>query len=300
VAVDDGSADASGALLEAWRGRDPRVRLLSTPGVGVAGALSAAAAAARAPLLARMDADDVADPRRLELQAGLLRERPDLAACGAGVELFPDEEVGPGYRRYEAWLNELRSPEDLRRDLFVECPVAHPALVLRASVLRGLGGYRDRGWPEDYDLLLRLHAAGLRAANLDRVLLRWRVRPGRLSLDAPAYSPASFRRCKVHFLVHGGLPEGRALVLWGAGRVGKPLARELARRGRPARAFVDLDPRKIGQEIHGLPVLPPEGLGRLPGAYVLAAVGAPGAREDIRRTLEAAGREEITDFRAVA
>jgi len=300
VAVDDGSADATGELLEAWRRRDPRVRLAFTPGVGVARALSVAASAAGSALLARMDADDVAHPRRFELQTSFLRSRPDLAACGTGVELFPEEEVGSGYRRYGRWLNELRSPEDLRRDLFVECPIAHPTLVIRASVLRGLGGYRDRGWPEDYDLLLRLHAAGLRAVNLGRVLLRWRVRPGRLSLDAPAYSPASFRRCKVHFLVRGGLPHGRALVVWGAGRVGKPLARELARQGRPARAFVDLDPRRIGQEIHGLPVLPPEGLGRLPGAYVLAAVGAPGAREDIRRTLEAAGRVEITDFRAVA
>lgn len=300
VAVDDGSSDGTAGLLEAWRRRDGRVRVLATGGAGLVPALTAAASAARAPLLARMDADDVAEPRRLELQAAFLGDRPDLAACGTGVELFPDRDVGSGYRRYERWLNALRDPETLRRDLFVECPVAHPTLAIRTTVLRGLGGYRDPGWPEDYDLLLRLHAAGLRAANLGRPLLRWRVRRGRLSLDAPAYSPAAFRRCKVHFLVRGGLPEGRALVVWGAGRVGKPLALELARQGRPARAFVDVDPRKVGQVIHGLPVLPPEGLARLPGAYVLAAVGAPGARQDIRRRLEASGRREVRDFRAVA
>jgi len=247
-----------------------------------------------------MDADDVAHPRRLELQLDALRSRPDLAACGTGVELFPDEEVGSGYRRYARWLNGLRAPADLERDLFVECPVAHPTLAIRASALRGLGGYRDAGWPEDYDLLLRLHAAGMRAANLEAVLLRWRVRPGRLSLEAPAYAPAAFRRCKVHFLVLGGLPAGRAPVVWGAGRVGKSLARELARQGRPPSAFVDVDPRKIGQEIHGAPVLPPEALGSRPGAYVLAAVGAPGARADIRERLTARGRQEIRDFRAVA
>jgi FlaA1/EpsC-like NDP-sugar epimerase len=115
-----------------------------------------------------------------------------------------------------------------------------------------------------------------------------------------AYAPEAFRRCKAHFLVRGELPEGRALLVWGAGRVGKPLAVELARQGRAPRAFVDVDPRKLGQEIHGLPVLSPAELARWPGAYVLVAVGAPGARDDIRAELDAAGREELRDFRVAA
>lgn len=300
VVVDDGSSDDTAGRLRAWARRDRRVRVLETGGAGLVAALRAATTAATAPLLARMDADDVAHPERLARQVALLADRPELAACGTGVELFPAAALGSGYRRYERWLNAIREPDDLLRDLFVECPVAHPTLMIRASVLGGLGGYRDAGWPEDYDLVLRLHAAGLRAANLPGALLRWRARPDRHSLRSERYGPAAFRRCKVHFLRAGFLPPGRPVVVWGAGRVGKPLARELLRQGTRVAAFVDLDPRKIGQEIHGAPVLSPAVAAERPGDYVLAAVGSPGAREEIREVLAGFGRREIDDFRACA
>ncbi len=315
IAVDDRSLDDTAVLLRRWAARDDRVRVLelapSSGGCppdgasqdGLLTALDLAVAAARAPLLARMDGDDIADALRLELQRDFLSARRDLAGCGTAVELFPLSEVGDGYRRYESWLNGLSDPEALRRDLLVECPVAHPTLMIRRSVLSGVGGYRDRGWPEDYDLVLRLHAAGMRIANLARPLLRWRVRPDRHSLTSARYSPEAFRRCKVHFLDQAFLPSGRPLVVWGAGKVGKPLARELLRQGRPVSAFVDLDARKIGQEIHGAPVLDPDGfevLLRSDDPYVLAAVGSPGARDEIREALDVLGRREIDDYRVCA
>ncbi len=199
LAVDDRSTDDTGALLRRWSARDGRVRVLETapgfpghsagrtPEDGLVGALELAVAAASAPLLARMDGDDVAEPRRLELQRDFLAARPDLAGCGTAVELFPRSEVGEGYCRYETWLNGLSDPEDLWRDLLVECPVAHPTLMIRRSVLSGLGGYRDPGWPEDYDLVLRLHAAGMRIANLASRLVRWRG--GLSSVQGPLSRP---------------------------------------------------------------------------------------------------------------
>ena len=276
-------------------------------GRGLVPSLNAAASAARAPLLARMDADDVARPGRLERQLSLLDARPGLAACGAGVRYRPRDRVGPGYRRYERWINGLHEPAELRRDLFVECPVPHPTLVIRRSVHRALGGYRDAGWPEDYDLLLRLHAAGMQAANLDAVLLEWRLHDENRSRGHPAYSPESFLRCKLHFLTEVFLPPDRPLVIWGAGRRGKPLGRALAEEGRGPRAWVDLDPARVGERIHGAPVLDPTGFreafpaaGGPADAYVLGAVGAPGAREEIREALAATGRVELRDYRMVA
>jgi glycosyltransferase involved in cell wall biosynthesis len=284
LAVDDGSTDDTLPRLRARARTDPRLRVFESGGAGLVAALEVAARMASAPLLARMDADDLAHPERLARQAAL----------------FPATAVGPGYRRYERWLNALRAPADIARDLFVECPVAHPTLMIRRPVLEALGGYRDAGWPEDYDLLLRLHAAGLRAANLPEVLLRWRVRPDRHSLRSERYAPAAFRRCKVHFLRAAFLPGERPVAVWGAGRVGKPLARELIRQGTPIAAFVDLDPRKVGQEIHGAPVLAPDEAASRRNDYVLAAVGSPGAREEIRAALVAFGRREIRDFRVCA
>jgi len=299
LAVDDGSTDATDALLRTWAADDPRVRVLHTEGIGIVGALTLALEHAVAPLIARMDADDVAHPDRLAAQLALLHERPDIAACGTGVRYFPRALVKPGALRYEAWLNSLIEPDDIARDIFVECPIAHPTLVIRRAALRGIGGYRDLGWPEDYDLLLRLWAAGLRMANVPRVLLSWREGSDRASRTHPNYSRDAFRRLKVHFLRSTLLRRRNGAVVWGAGPTGKLFARELLRAGEQVRAFVDLDPRRIGQQIHGAPVIPPDDIARYRDALVLAAVAQPGAREEIRGELRGRGWTEGREFVAV-
>jgi len=300
IAVDDGSSDGTVSLLWDRASREPRLRVLDGTGKGLVPALNLAASQARSPLLARMDADDVSHPERLQSQLRFLEDHPSLAACGTAVRLFPRRGLGSGYRRYERWLNGLTDPDALLADLFVECPIAHPTLMVRASAFHAVGGYRDMGWPEDYDFVLRLHSAGMKAANLSRPLLDWRVHADRHSLCSAVYSPQAFRRCKVHFLGSSVLPTSRPIVVWGAGKVGKPVARELLRQGMSVSAFVDLDPRKIGQEIHGAPVLSPSGFEnrtRIADPYVLVAVGSPGARDEIRDALETMGRKEITDYR---
>jgi len=300
VAVDDGSRDGTGQLLADWAARDRRVRPLRTPPRGLVPALATAQAFARGELIARMDADDVAQPARLEAQAALMAERPDVAACGTHVRYFPRELVREGAARYEAWLNSLASPASVEREIFVECPLAHPSLLVRRAALLAVGGYRDVGWPEDYDLVLRLWVAGHRLAVVPRVLLHWREAPTRASRTDARYAPASFRRCKVHYLART-LAVGRdGVVVWGAGPVGKAFARELLAQGLRVRAFVDLDPRKIGQEIHGARVVAPGEIRRFRGALAVAAVGSPGARADIRAVLDGAGWREMTDYCAVA
>lgn len=304
IVVDDASTDGTRAILEAWATRNPLVCVLIGRGEGLARALELAVGRARSPLLARMDADDVAVPRRLADQLSFLESNPALAGCGTHVDMFGTEGVGSGYRRYEAWLNAIESAEDVDRHSLIECPIAHPTLVIRRSVLRAVGGYRDEGWPEDYDLVLRVLAAGGRLANVPGPpMLRWRILPDRLSLVSTAYGPEAFRRCKVHFLRESFLPAARPVVVWGAGKVGKPLARELIRQGVGVAGFVDLDPRKIGQCIHGAQVWSPDEFAdRHAGdrPFVLAAVGSPGARDEIRDALEALRMDELNDFRFCA
>ncbi len=309
LALDDGSRDGTGSLLRAWAERDGRVRLVERDGSGIVAALRRLSGEARAPLLARMDADDITHPDRLAAQLRLLARRPGIAACGTGVRYFPRPRRGSGYLRYERWINGLTEPAAVERDLFVECPIAHPTLMVRRDAFEAVGGYRDTGGPEDYDLILRLSAAGCRMTNVPQILHEWRLGPHRLSELSDRYGPDAFRRLKIAYLANGRIPEGRPLVIWGAGRVGKAFARGWLERGgpagraRPVEAFVDLDPRKIGQSIHGAVVLRPEDLpafGAPARPYMLLAVGTPGARSEIREALEALGYQEIEDYRAVA
>ncbi len=300
VAVNDGSLDETGDLLERWAAREPRVRVTHTERTGLAEALRTGAAQCRGEFLARVDADDVTHPRRFAEQIRLLSERPDVTAVGTQVRYFPYEAVGWGARRYQHWLNGLTEPEAVARDIFVECPIAHPTLMIRRSALDTVGGYRANGWPEDYDLILRLHLAGARLANVPRVLHFWREGDGRASRNDPRYSTAAFQNCKIHYLCQSSLAGHDRVNLWGAGRVGKAFARVLLDQGLEVGGFFDIDPRKIGQEIYGAPVWDAREAPKHRDTFLLVVVGAAGARELIRQQLDAAGYREPRDYRCVA
>jgi cellulose synthase/poly-beta-1,6-N-acetylglucosamine synthase-like glycosyltransferase len=300
LVVDDGSEDGTPEILRGLAARDSRIHLLRQEPRGIVAALELARQGARGARLARMDADDLALPGRLKAQMELMDGDPRLVAVGTHVAYFPRGEVQVGSLRYERWLNSLNDHESMERDLFVECPLPHPTFLLRADVVRWVGGYRDMGWPEDYDLVLRLWEAGGRLGKVPSVLLQWREGPTRLSRTHQVYSDEAFRRCKVHHLLRTHLADGRAVVVWGAGPVGKSFARELMAQGGILAAFVDLDPRKIGQEIHGVPVIPPGEANKFRGSFSVAAVGKGRAREEIRRTLSSLGWREMEDFVAVA
>ena len=300
VAVDDGSTDETRDILRSWATEDSRVKVVAQEHSGLVIALERARATASGVWLARMDADDAALPGRVAAQRALMEGDPSLVGCGSRVRYVPRERVLGGALRYERWLNGLTTSDELARDVFVECPLAHPTFFMRADALAALSGYRDLGWPEDYDLILRLWRAGGRFGTVPEVLLHWREGEGRLSRTHPSYSPEAFRRCKAHHLAASLLLERDGVVVWGAGPTGKSFARALEVEGACIRAFVDVDPRKIGQSIRDAPVLAPTGIQGYRDAFCVAAVGQLGAREEIRTALAELGWREGMDFVAVA
>ena len=104
----------------------------------------------------------------------------------------------------------------------------------------------------------------------------------------------------MHYLTRTLLRDRDGVVIWGAGPVGKALSRELRSAGARVAAFVDLDPRKIGQEIHGAPVLDTDSGLRMRGPLHVAAVGQEGGRRRLISVLEGAGLVELEDFVAMA
>jgi glycosyltransferase involved in cell wall biosynthesis len=301
VAVDDGSRDGSGERLLARSARDARLRVRRTPPRGLVAALAVALAEARAPLVARMDADDVALPGRLEAQVRRLRDDPgvDVLGCLVAAGARGRGAAGQGMRAYVDWVNSLGDHDAMARNRFVEAPLVHPSVAMRTATLRALSGWRDFDGPEDYDLWLRAFDAGLRFGKVHEVLLEWRDSPGRLTRTSRRYAPAAFARVKAEALVRGPLA-GRSAVVWGAGPVGKRLARALREAGRSVLAFVEVDPRKIGQRVHGAPVVGVEAVAGLRAALHLGAVGQRGARERLRAEAARLGLRDGEDFLAAA
>lgn len=299
LVVDDASTDGTRGVVEAAATRDRRIRVLQGPGRGIVPALEVARGNARGEFLARMDADDVALPSRIADQVVALGGSERTGICGSGVRYVPEASVAGGARRYQRWLNALTTPGALMRDRFVECPLAHPTWLLRAEAVAAVGGYRDRGWPEDWDLLLRLAREGWGLDTVPGVRLLWREGAGRLSREDPRYAPEAFLQCRVHHL-RRAFPGRDGVVAWGAGPTGKAFSRAWREAGGRVEAFVELDPRKLGQEIHGAPVVPPEALGDFRGALGAGAVGRAGAREEVRAGFRAQAWVEGDDFVMVA
>lgn len=299
IAVDDGSTDTTAECLRRFAAEDSRFRVIRLPHRGLVEALRVGLDRCRAPLVARMDADDVMHRQRLEEQKAALVAAPSLAAVGCHVRIFPREGMRDGRRQYERWLNGMSSAATVRRDAYVECPLAHPTLMIRRGVLAAFG-YRDPGWPEDYDLLLRLLGAGHEVGVVPRRLLAWRDTPGRLSRTSPTYRNERFTACKAEHLAATFLRRHDEYVLWGFGDTGKAMRRALLPHGKHAALIVELHPRRLGKTIHGAAVIHPEELPGRRGLPILVSVAGAEPRQQNRQWLSAAGFVELRDFVCVA
>jgi glycosyltransferase involved in cell wall biosynthesis len=218
VAVDDGSRDASGERLEAFARSDSRLQLIRTGGVGAARALDLALAAAHAPLVAQMEADDRCPPDRLARLAAALRARPEWQGMTSRASTFgfPSE----GMRRYIAWQNGLAAPEAMARARFVEIPALHQTGLYRRASLDAIGGFLGAteagGWPLDIDFWMRWYEHGLIAGKVPRVLYRWRQHPRQSTRTRPSHVLNALRRCKAHYFARGP-GRGRAIDVLSVG-----------------------------------------------------------------------------------
>jgi len=304
IAVDDGSTDSTLRILQSWVEVDRRFNICSIPHGGVITAANTGIKACNSHYIARLDADDIAHPARLALQVRYLDDHPQVAVVSSLVEAFPEVDVREGYRIYIQWLNSLVTNEDIRREMFVESPLANPSVMVRSTWLDKMGGYQEHGWPEDYDLWLRMYMAGAVFAKIPQVLLKWRDHPERITRTDSRYSIENFLRAKAFYLARGPLADRDGVIIWGAGMMGRRLGKQLQHLEVPLRCFVDIDPKKIGRTRRGKPIIPPSDLPewwqRFRNPAILAAVGARRARGLIRKRLEAFGYAEGVDWWATA
>jgi glycosyltransferase involved in cell wall biosynthesis len=172
IAIDDGSTDRSREILECFAKRDPRVRVVSRPNRGLVATLNEGLALAKAPLIARIDADDLCHPQRFEKQVQTLNEDGRLVAVGSCSAAIDEE--GNALGDYPTPL----SHEDIEKQhLRGQSSIHHPSVMFRTEAVRRLGGYRELVPCEDFDLWLRLGEIG-RLANRPENLITKRLFPG--------------------------------------------------------------------------------------------------------------------------
>jgi len=174
VVVDDGSTDGSPAILAAAAERDGRVRVVRRERGGVRNALNHGCAVAAGAYVARLDADDVALPDRLERQASFLDENPGVGVVGGAYAVVD----AAGARR-----SVVRPPTgdpELRARLYRYNVLAHPTVMFRREAFEQAGGYRLQE-VEDYDLWLRISERWQLAA-LPDLVISYRLHAGQASV----------------------------------------------------------------------------------------------------------------------
>ncbi len=177
IAIDDGSTDQSGLILDEYQRRDARMRVLHQDNAGLVETLNRGIELSLAPLIARMDADDICLPGRFAAQMQHFRGRNDLAALGGQIQLINEQGDLLRTADYPA------SGKELEAFLAKGSPVAHPAVMLRKAAVQEVGLYRKTfRHVEDYDLWLRLHEAGYAIENLKVPLIGYRQHAKKVSI----------------------------------------------------------------------------------------------------------------------
>jgi hypothetical protein len=176
--LDDGSTDATATILRGYERADTRIRPIIRENKGLVASLNELLSVARAPIIARMDADDICRPNRFERQIAFLKDHPDHGVVGSWSEDM-GEHGEPIFR--------TGADHPITHDQVLEAigqgqqVICHPAAMYRRDVVLGVGGYHSAfKHCEDYDLWLRL-ASVTKLGNIAERLVRYRRYDGQVS-----------------------------------------------------------------------------------------------------------------------
>ena len=166
--IDDASTDATPELLAKYAKYDARIRVeRNLRNIRLAASLNRGLVLAKAPLIARMDADDVSCSGRLSKQVAYMRANPDIGVCGSAVRIFENAD--------EVWVPALDN-HSIRAGLFFESHLYHPTVIYRKALVERFKYSEDTLFGQDYDLWARMaEERGIRFANLPEPLLKYRL-----------------------------------------------------------------------------------------------------------------------------
>lgn len=281
ILIDDHSNDAAIKRLDKT---DERLSIFKNQGQGIVDALNLGINRAGFSFIARMDADDIALPLRIETQINYLLKNPGIHICATQVDIFRDDhQLGGGYKYYQDWINQLTDSESIANSIFIESPIPHPTAMLKKSDLLELSGYDDSPWPEDYDLWLRAYCKGFKFGKPDGILLRWRDHDNRLSRQSTRYDKKSFFKAKAFYLCRKYTK--RNFRIWGSGPTGVLLHDEIINNNGSVKDFIDIAPNRIGRTKRDKVITDAYQLQKTDD-LILIAVSARGARQEIMDFLD--------------
>jgi glycosyltransferase involved in cell wall biosynthesis len=287
IAINDHSQDESQAMMSSWD--DARFHLFNNPGEGLVDALNFGLKQATSPWIARMDADDIMHPEKLEKQWQHILSNPNVDVISCQSRLFPKTTITDGFQEYIRWQNTVLSHDDFIHHRYVEMPLTNPTAIFRKTIVDDIGDYKKGAVPEDYEFWLRALHAGYTFEKLPEVLFDWRDSTDRYTRTSPACSREAFDHVRAEYLSRDSrINNNRPIVYCGAGRMTRKRANLLISKGYKPHVWVDIDPNKIGNQLNGIPVVAPDWItrNRHLHPFMLIYIASHGARDQLASWLE--------------
>lgn len=296
IAVNDRSTDDTRSILEEYSRQDARIKVYDSKGERLIPALQEGMRQAAGVLINRMDSDDRMPSNKLSLLVNeWLSHGPGTVIAG-GTEHFVDEgEVGGGFRRYEAWLNEIAKNNTHYQEIYRECVIPSHCWIIHRDDLLAAGAFDPEVYPEDYDLTFRFYKAGLKVIGINHILHYWRDRSNRISRTWEEYKDNRYFSLKVKNFYEVDRDSHRDLVIWGAGKNGKDLIKEFLSRETSIH-WVCENERKIGKEIYGLILKSPDHIQSLQRPQIIVAVSSENDRNEVLSVLTKWNKLPVKDY----
>lgn len=250
LAINDDSEDKSLEILKEYSLLDSRIKVLQNKGSGIIEALQTAYSDSSGEYITRMDADDIMPSNKLQLMHNQLLLDDENVLVTGYVEYFAEDGVGPGFKRYQDWLNNLVDNKSHHLEMYKECVIPSPCWMTTRSTLDKVGAFSNNVYPEDYDLVFRFYDHGVNFLPIPELLHLWRDHSKRTSRTHKNYTVNTFLKLKTDYFLKLDYDSGKELVVWGAGKKGKELARLLVKKDISFE-WVCNNPNKIGVTLYG-------------------------------------------------
>ena len=282
IAVNDHSDDGSFQLAQSCANKHTKITVIDSKGDGIIQALRCGYEYSKGDYIHRMDSDDIMPRQKLEKMMEAIS--PKSLVTGL-VDYFSDDfDLGDGYKKYTTWINQSMKSGDLWKDIYKECPVPSSAWLLHRDDFESVGAFNSSLIPEDYEFSFRLYQSGIKIKIVPEVIHRWRDSTNRTSRMESQYFPENYVDLKVGYFLKIDRNKTIPLVLWGAGKKGKKIARVLLELGENFTWVTD-NPLKFGVNIYNQIVRPRNKI-NLKNYQLIIAISSPSEQIEVQSILD--------------
>lgn len=295
IIVDDSSTDSSYNIVNAFAKKEHRIKLLKNSGNGIIPALQRAFQHSKGEFITRMDSDDIMRPKKIEVLVNQLLNHGQKHVALGLVNYFSNEGIKAGYKSYETWLNLLTKNGTNYSEIYKECVIPSPCWMIHREDFIDSDAFNPNRYPEDYDLAFRFYKQGYRCIPCNTVVHDWRDYSTRTSRTHQHYAENHFIDLKIHYFLELDHDPNKKLVVWGAGRKGKKVAKSLLEK-KIAFEWVCDNPKKIGKDIYGTILKPFDFLANVSVSQSIITVANKEAQHDIIEYMNRLNMKPIDNY----